>query len=398
VKLTSLQLEEYLAHYHQAPVQVLDVQALGDKQVPAMGMQGEGMRSLKAFGYGRPLLIHYLHGAGEERVVLHTAPANQFGHENRADRAAGLLLSYDTFNSLPRHVAALDVGLFVEKLPDYPSPAAGTAAAADRMLSLAGGGEFFLLSRYVEGDPYAQDLQRLRDGGELSPRDLQRAEVLARYLAEIHAVKDPVPVAGAPDLSSGQNRAALYRRRIRDTLGSGEGIMGLLDSYPADFQLAGPAWLQEVERSCVAWRWRLKEQSHRLCQVHGDYHPFNILFAGDTEFHLLDRSRGAWGEPADDVSCLAINYLFFSLQRSGKLDAPFLRLWELFWQGYLTATGDRELLSVVAPFLVWRALVLASPIWYNTADVVRSTLFRFVERVLREETFDPAAANQYLLA
>ena len=35
---------------------------------------------------------------------------------------------------------------------------------------------------------------------------------------------------------------------------------------------------------------------------------------------VLDRSRGEWGEPADDVTSLTMNYLFFSLQRSGRLD------------------------------------------------------------------------------
>jgi len=43
--------------------------------------------------------------------------------------------------------------------------------------------------------------------------------------------------------------------------------------------------------------------------------PFNVLFDDDTTFWLLDRSRGGWGDLADDISCMTINYLFFSLQR-----------------------------------------------------------------------------------
>jgi aminoglycoside phosphotransferase (APT) family kinase protein len=131
--------------------------------------------------------------------------------------------------------------------------------------------------------------------------------------------------------------------------------------------------------------------------VHGDFHPFNILFTDVDNFVLLDRSRGAWGEPADDVSCLAINYLFFSLQRSGRLAPPFQEMWQTFWQLYLDYTGDRELLTVVVPFLVWRALVLASPIWYDTPDCVRLALFHLIEQILRERSFDPSCINEYCM-
>ncbi len=46
-------------------------------------------------------------------------------------------------------------------------------------------------------------------------------------------------------------------------------------------------------------------------------------------------------------------------------------------------TGDEELLQVVPPFFIWRALVLASPLWYPALDVdVRRLLFRQVLRSL----------------
>jgi aminoglycoside phosphotransferase (APT) family kinase protein len=303
----------------------------------------------------------------ERRVVLRTMGASPFGHERRADRAANLVLSYDSFNDLPRHVRALDVGMLQ---PD------------GQFVSLGDGDEFFLLTDYLEGALYGDDLQRLRDTGHLTALDVERAEALARYLAEIHALKCDDP--------------SLYRRAIRDLLGSGEGIFGLTDNYPPDFQLVDPVWLARVEQACVGWRWRLNTHPERLARTHGDFHPFNVLFGDDTAFWLLDRSRGGLGEPADDVSAMAINYLFFSLQRSGALAPPFTRLWEVFWQTYLEQTGDRDLLAVVAPFFVWRALVVASPVWYNVSDAVRLALFRFIERILDEPVFDPARVNHYL--
>src|SRR5690606_37885002 len=102
----------------------------------------------------------------------------------------------------------------------------------------------FLLTDYAPGRLYADDLRRLVATGALTERDRRRAHQLALYLAEIHAVRRDEPM--------------LYQRHLRDLFGSGEGIAGLLDSYPADFALASPAWLEEVERRCVEWRWRLK--------------------------------------------------------------------------------------------------------------------------------------------
>lgn len=390
--LDPVQLESYLTRLHGRPVRLAITRGLSDRRIPAATTSAGPGAALKVFGYGRPLYIEYqVEGEAEtRRVVLHTAPANQFGHENRADRAAQLLLAYDTFNTLPQHAPALDVGVLM--------PGEGAQAAAPsvlRLRSLGGSDEFFLLSRFVDGDPYALDLQRLRDGGSLTALDLDRARALAAYLARIHAVPYPGPDERSAG-SGGLNRAALYRRRIRDMLGSGEGIMGLIDSYPPDFALVDAGGLQAVEQACVRWRWTLKGRSRRLRQVHGDFHPFNILFDGPTHFTLLDRSRGAWGEPGDDVSCLAINYLFFGLQQAGRLTTPFAELWDTFWKTYLDQTGDRELLEVVAPFLVWRALVLASPVWYNVDDSVRLAFFRLIRRVLEEPVFDPQRVDDYL--
>jgi aminoglycoside phosphotransferase (APT) family kinase protein len=356
-------VEAYLAQRLGRAVEVLSLQALGS---PTLAADGD-RQPLKQYGYGQPVLIRYRADGVQQRAVLRTMAPNPFGHERRADRAAGLLLGYDTFNDVPRHVRALDIGVL---RPD------------GQLISIGGSGEFFLLTDYVDGTLYADDLQRLRDTGRLTDRDIQRAEHLARYLATIHAVKRDDP--------------ALYRRAVRDLVGSGEGIFGLTDSYPPNYPLADTAWLARIEQACVAWRWRLNAHPERLAQTHGDFHPFNVLFGDEADFWLLDRSRGGWGEPADDVTCMAINYLFFALQRSGELAPPFAQLWDVFWHTYLAQTGDTDLLERVAPFFAWRALVVASPAWYNVADAVRMALFRFIDAVLAAPRFDPTRVNAYL--
>jgi aminoglycoside phosphotransferase (APT) family kinase protein len=363
--LNNEQLTRYLRQAHGADVIIDRVRELGGASASAA--------ALKAFGYGRPLRVDYrlvspVGPEGPRSIVLHQVRRNGFGREHDADRFAAVWLDFATFGALPHHVPAQDI----------------LALTADGQLQSARDvRDFWLVTPYVAGQPYADDLLRLRETGELLEQDKERVAELARYLAAIHTVKRDDPL--------------LWRRRLRDLVGHGEGVLGLTDSYAPDDPIATPECLRAIETDVNAWRWRLKPYAHRLSQVHGDFHPFNLLFEASGVFHLLDRSRGAWGEPADDVSCMAINYLFFALQRDGELKGPFRELYDSFWTTYLDQTRDQELLAVIAPWFAWRALVLASPQWYpgNSADV-RRKLLRFARNVLAETRFQWQEAQIYV--
>jgi hypothetical protein len=132
--------------------------------------------------------------------------------------------------------------------------------------------------------------------------------------------------------------------------------------------------------------------------VHGDFHPWNVMFREGANFTVLDRSRGEWGEPADDVTAMTINYIFYSLQKYGKLAGGFELLFHSFWENYLKKTGDSEILEVVQPFYAWRGLVVASPIWYPSLNRnIRLKLFSFTNNVLQCEKFDLGNVNSYIL-
>ncbi len=323
--------------------------------------------SLKRYGYGKPVRLTVRAGGRLRRAVLETMSPGPFGHEHMADRAQAILWDYDSYARLPRHVPALDVGAFT---------------ASGSLFSVAPAREFFVLTQWVEGASYHLDFERLARTGRLQRVDRQRARALAGYLAEIHRVR--------------RRDANLYRRRLRELLGHGECIMGLTDSYPPKTGFITDSLLQSIEESCNRWRWKLRDRANRLTQVHGDFHPWNILFRRGTDFAVLDRSRGEWGEPADDVTSLTINYLFFSLQRWGKLQGPFEVLFREFWEHYLAASRDRGVTETAAPFFAFRGLVIASPLWYPDLPMeVRRTIFRFVQNVLADDRFDPAEVNYY---
>ncbi|MFH1327836.1 MAG: phosphotransferase, partial [Candidatus Bathyarchaeota archaeon] len=243
--------------------------------------------------------------------------------------------------------------------------------------------EFFILLEKVEGKEYYQDLERIMKQKSMIKLDVPRCRALSDYLVKIHSKKNTDP--------------QLYRRRIRDLIGHGECIMGLIDNYPSNLDFTDQNELALIEKKCLGWRWKIREKDHRLCQVHGDYHPWNILFQKGSNFKVLDRSRGEWGEAADDLASLSMNYLFFSLQVYGKLAGPFEKLYKTFIGNYLEKTGDEELLTVIQPFCAWRALVLASPIWYpNISYNVRRKIFNFIHNVLDTKKMNVAEINSYL--
>lgn len=350
-------LEAYLKRVLGDAAAIRDLKPLGEA----------ADHDVKRYGYGTAIEVVYDLDGKTKRAVFQTVRPGPHGHETMPDRAQLLLSNYETFSKLPKHARALDIG---------------TIHSDGRLVSLGESEEFFILTEHVPGRGHQEDFYRLAETGKLTDRDVARADLLADYLADIHSLK--------------REDSGLYRRRIRELVGHGECIMGLDDSYPERSGFIDAALLEEIEHEVLRWRWRLRGFEHRLRQVHGDFHPWNLLFGDSGALHVLDRSRGEWGEAADDVTCLTINYFFFSLQSSGRLDGAFQTLFGRFWSRYLTATGDEEILEVAAPFFAFRGLVIASPVWYpNLEEETRRKIFAFIRNVMRETTFDPSSVNAY---
>ncbi|MGQ9679718.1 MAG: phosphotransferase [Candidatus Bathyarchaeia archaeon] len=343
----------------------------GEVEIPRIGVLGGSLKQenvLKGYGYGLPLRIDFRLGGEDRSIVLNTIKPGGFGHERMADRASILLWQSESYNSLPRHVRSIDVGAFTK----------GGFIKTVRDCE-----EFFLITELVEGRGYYLDLERIKDTNRLLDLDLERCRALALYLSEIHSLK-------------GRDKS-LYERRIRELVGHNECIMGITDSYPSDAGYITPEDLAGIEKRCIDWRFRLKGMADRLSQVHGDFHPWNIIFREGLDFTVLDRSRGEWGEPADDVATMATNYLFYALQQKGSLEGVFKVLWDAFFETYLDSTRDSDLFRVVQPFFCWRSLVVASPVWYpNLSLDVRMKLLKFARNVLETIVFDPSRVFELL--
>ena len=353
--------EEYLDQLFSTSISELNIYAIGQSLDPD--------KALKEYGYGTPLRIDFKVRGNKKSLVFNTVRPGGFGHENMPDRAAILLWEAQAFNTLPQHVKVVNVGAFTK---------------SDSMRSLSEVKELFLLTEYVEGTVYREDLDKIKRKEEITELDLNRVRAMAKYLASIHALKKEDP--------------GYYERRNRELIGHNECILGLTDSYPKDHEWIKPSMLLSIEKKCIEWKWKNKYKVHRLSRVHGDFHPFNVLFREGTDFTVLDRSRGEYGEPADDIAAMSINYIFWSLMHKGEFNQPFKTLWDTFFSTYLEDSHDNELLEVIPPYLCWRALVVGSPVWYRIDENVRKSLISFAYNILEEERLNWKNINHLLEA
>jgi len=343
--------EEALKAYLQRSfpdVSAIDISKLGS------GVQGSGF------------LINLTTPKGCSSYVVKTLFPEGLGHDYPSDRAGVFLLDLDEYKNLPQHIRALDVLAELE---------------GGAVKSIGGGKEYYLLMERAEGTDYFKDLESFRDKENLDDTDKSKIKAMTSYLARIHAEK--------------KESKSLYLRKIRDTIGHGECLMGVFDTYP-DKTLSSTE-MADIEKMCIDWRAQLRGKESRLSMIHGDFHPGNIWFHNENDFVLLDRSRGPWGEPADDISALTINYIFFSLRYHGVVRGAYLAGLQLFFDAYLKATSDEELLKVLAPFYAFRGVVVANPVFYpDVTPEVRRKIFNFVKNVLSCTRFEVGMINEYI--
>ncbi len=345
-----IKVENYLKERFGQATRLISMEPLGE------GVHGTAYR------------VKFSHPEGENRLIMKTLFHSRFGHDHYSDRAQVLLLAQANYNEMPKHVRATDV----------------VGESSDRLISVKDAREFYIFMEEAKGVSYFEDLDAILKRGRLNDLDRERCRMLAHFIADVHALK-----------YSGEDARTLYRRRIRDLIGHGECIMGIIDAYdPVAF--VTDRELVAYAGESLQWWGKIRDRGERLCSVHGDFHPGNIRLDGD-DFILLDRSRGSWGEPADDVSCLTVNYIHYAVKDRGTFEGPFAELFRMFLDAYLEKTGDDGFFEVCQPFFAFRVLVIANPKFYpdDTTETKRK-LIDFGSSVLETARFEPERIPDYM--
>ncbi|MBS7626423.1 aminoglycoside phosphotransferase family protein [Candidatus Bathyarchaeota archaeon] len=359
IEIDDLEIEKYLSCLFGAHVKLLSVEKLGE------GFHNAGF------------LVTFEVDGGSRRIMMRIVRGDTgWGHDYPSDRCSVLLLQHRLARSAPPGTC--------------PTSYDVAALMVDGSIRSIGDSTEFLhfLEEVPEsaGEPYSKDLFNISERGKLTDADRLRVKLIADYLANLHSIKNPNP--------------NLYMRHLRDLIGHGEMLMGVIDTYPNldTLDFTSKREIENIEVEVVRWRNRIKYLSHRCSRIHGDMHPFgNVRFRNDNSILTLDRSREEFGEPADDITSMSINYIFFSVWRHGRLTHPFKELFKLFLERYLDKTGDYEIFKVMAPFYAFRGLVVAHPIYYPDLESdKRRKILKFIINVLNEERFEIDRLEDYL--
>jgi len=360
-------LRDYLSRVFSSDIAVTDIEKLGE------GFHAEGF------------LIKARDGKGQEkRYILKTLRGEGFGHDYPSDRANVVIRSLLDYNLLPNHIKVID---------------AGSIQNDCKLLSVGKPEDFFIIMEEGKGIEYWKDLDEIRNRGRLLGSDEERIKILADYLAGIHSEK-----------YVGNNRESLYKRVVRDFVGHGELTMGVIDTFPDKLDFVSNKELVEIVKKMVEWWDKIKGKHQRLTVVHGDFYPGNIWF-NDGKLIIFDRSRFRYGDPADDTTCLIMNFINYSVMSYGEFKDPFKKLTESFFAQYFKKREDNEMFKVSPLFFAFRALVCIHPVFYSKewmrnhnfnekrielADENKRKIINFMRNILNEDEFNLKGISSYL--
>jgi len=134
-------------------------------------------------------------------------------------------------------------------------------------------------------------------------------------------------------------------------------------------------------------------ENTRLCLIHGDYSPKNIMIGPD-RMVLLDCEVAWYGEPAFDTAFLFNHFLLKALFRRDN-HMQFISLVHAAWRGYRQGRGDMEPDMEQRTGRLLLMLMLArvdgkSPAEYLRSDRRKCAVREFVHELLPREVFDLA--------
>lgn len=321
--------------------------------------------------HGTGYKLKYRVRGQEKSLILRAITPLGFGHEYTADRAKVFLLQHGLAKEIPGHVKSEDIVGLGEK----------------DLVSVGDLREFAQLVEEVKGKEYFADLMRMEKTGQVLAEDRRKVLKLSDYLVRLHQRR----WKGSTTLAD-----SLYKRHLRDTVGHGEMLMGVLDTYPAEMSWVGAAEITKLVQETVGFWGKLRAGKPRLARIHGDYHPGNVIFEG-ARLRILDASRQLWGDPTDDVTSMGLNFIWLALRTEGKFTGIFRELFELFWDNYMKKTGDREVNRIAPLFFAFRGTVVAHPLFYpEQSDTVRKKIFKLIRGWLKVGRFDYREINTIL--
>ncbi|MGK0209561.1 MAG: hypothetical protein ACI83O_000840 [Patescibacteria group bacterium] len=354
MELTKEQIKAYLKENTKSKIKNIQITELGS------GIVGTGYR------------ITYNDNNKIKTLIIKSIFKENLGMDNPGDRAASLLQAHTNYNTMRNHIKSKDVIVLKNKKAE----------------SIGNAEEFYIAMEEASGKDMFTDLDNI-DNDKSYQLFLEKTKKIAQDLVELHKNKVNNPI--------------LYKRKIRDTIGSGGSLMGVLDMHTIeDYSKYKTHW-ETIIKECIPYWSKSKHLTHRCCEIHGDFHPGNIWFK-EKKVTYLDRAGGRFGEPADDLTAFFINPIFYSIIKHGNFQGKYKEIFDMFWNTYFKQTKDKEMRTIMAPYIAFRASVITNPMFYNdeklggkeNAQQIRIKILSLTINILQDKEFKPEKINQYL--
>ena len=349
------EIKEYLEKKYKRKISDLKIKKLGS------GVLGTGY------------LIEFKITKNKKRLILKSLIKEGFTHDYLSDRAASLIRAHEDYNLMENHVKSEDV----------------IANKDGRLTSIGNAKEFYILMQEARGKDFFNDFDKIKKTKILDSEIKKKIMNISDFLVKIHKKK--------------HKSSSIYRRKMRETISGNGSIIEMLDFHSDEnFIRFEKKWFEILKQIIRYWRIS-RNMDYRLCEVHGDFHPGNIWFENE-KLIILDRARGRFGEPADDITSFIINPIMYSLILNGKFDGPFKEMYDIFWNNYFKKTKDREMRKIIAPYLAFKIAIVTNPIIVSNnlyggkekAELIREKLINLALNVAKDKEFSPEKINYYL--
>ncbi|MFS8131021.1 MAG: phosphotransferase [Candidatus Dojkabacteria bacterium] len=308
--------------------------------------------------------VVFINKGVETKIVCRQLRGIGLSRDYLADNVGYLLLQHQISQIHPTHINSIDVVCYGEEV---------------RTVSIDGIENVFQVMEFAEGKSYIEFISKISKEETLSKQQKEIIENISSYMARIHEIK--------PMQLSDEIFKHYYWRHSQDYIGS-EVFMDIMDVWDND-KLLDAQGKTEMMTNLFRIRESLRSEYKRCSMIHSDLHPDNIRVQEDLTIRPLDSARAMWGEPADDLTSMLANFIYFGLKNDGSLKGSYLEAYNLMLNKYIELTQDKDISKHAQLYLPVRLLILAHPDFFSSDTLeLKNMLINFAKKILNDSHFD----------